>query len=93
MIFGAFKPSTLDFLKKSRGAPPINDFDSHLSPDQNVPSQPHPGKVFLANGVQWLIMANMGLFDSRDGCEVIRHGDLLTALTDIINAKYAYELF
>lgn len=51
------------------GAPLINDSD--IYPCQNVLAQPHVGKAALANGVQKLVMAGMGLLVSRDGCRVM----------------------
>lgn len=47
-------------------------------------AQPHLGKAPLASGVQELIMANMRLMVSRDGCKVIQHGDLLTTKLPIL---------
>lgn len=68
----------MGFSKKSRGALLINDFDS----------QPHPGKGSLANGIHELIVANMGVLVSRDGCKIMWRCDLLITLTDTINANY-----
>ena len=47
----------------------INDSDIYLC--RNVLAQTHVGKAALANGVQKLVMANMGPLVSRDGCRVM----------------------
>lgn len=71
---------TMDFSKNSRGVCLINDFDSHFCPCQNVSGHLLLDKGSLANGVVF-VMANMGVLIGRDGCKVIRHGDVLTTLT------------
>lgn len=51
--------------------------------------QPHPGKGSLANGIHKLIVANIAVLVSRDGCKIMGRCDLLITLTDnTINADY-----
>ena len=75
----------VDFLEKPEGALLINSFDSRLCPRQNVPGQPHLGEGSQANSVQELVVAQLGLLTSRDGCKAMRHGDLRSTLMDNIN--------
>lgn len=49
----------------SADAPPLDDFHSHLGPGRKVPAQLHLGMVALADGVQELLMAKMGLLVGR----------------------------
>lgn len=70
----------VDFSKKSIGALPINVWQPPLS-QSDVPGQTRLGKASFTNGVQELVVANMVLLTSGDGCKVIWHGDPLTTLT------------